>query len=236
MNFNPEKKINNLIYSIIIPIICMLLTIIIISIININSNYFGLFLTIGQLVGTIILINLFKLTAHDLGLSYIKENMRIHLIGILLLVLITIIVNFALIGITGLAKVNFDMFYYFIFYIIVSITEELYFRGVLYHQLELWNQNTALFGSSIIFALFHIRGGLQNVFVNFFTGISFGIIRFASGMILLIIPYHFIFNFQSALFISNESSDPIIIITYIGLVTIFSSILFIMGKSKEKQS
>jgi membrane protease YdiL (CAAX protease family) len=229
-----ETRNNRLIFSILLVVILMILSLIVVSLINPDNLYWGLFLTTGQLIATIILIRYLSLSKQDLGLTYHRSNMFMHVITILVLIFIVLIVKYFVEGVQSINNISFEVIYFFLFYSVVAITEELYFRGVLYHVLESWSPLVALIGSSIIFGLFHVRSGLTVVFIMTFTGLSFAVVRYMSNMIYLLIPFHLLFNFQSVLFIFNDSTD-ISGVLYLGL-SILMVVIFILIKSKKKDA
>jgi membrane protease YdiL (CAAX protease family) len=163
-----------------------------------------MFITLGQLLATIIIIKTLNLIKEDLGLTYNSSKMMIHIITILALVLIVIFMKYLIDGVLSVNEISFNVIFYVLFYTLVALTKELYFRGIIYKFLNYYSINVALVGSSIIFGLFHIRAGLFVVFIMTVTGLSFAIVRYVSNMILLLIPFHVFFNFQSALFVFKE--------------------------------
>ncbi|MFW9780362.1 MAG: CPBP family intramembrane glutamic endopeptidase [Candidatus Heimdallarchaeota archaeon] len=185
----------------------MIIALVAVTVLSIESLYSGFFLTTGQLVATLILIWYLNLNQEDLGLAYKKSRFSLHLLSVFSLLIIVLLVKYLVEGVEAINEISFTMVYYFFFYILVAITEELYFRGVVYHLLESRSKYAALIGSSVIFGVFHIRMGIFVVLIMIFTGLSFAVVRYVSGMNLLLIPFHFLFNFQSALFVFNDSTE-----------------------------
>jgi hypothetical protein len=63
--------------------------------------------------------------------------------------------------------------------------------------------------SSLLFGLFHARQGMSGIVAKMFTGWLWGSVRYASGMIfLLIFPIHYAFNTIWLLFVGNWNNPP----------------------------
>jgi len=230
---NLETRNNKLIATISLAIICMILSLLVVAVINLDNMYWGLFLTTGQLIATLILIKYLNLSKKDLGLDYNRSKFSLHVLSILSLLLIVFIVKYLIEGVHSVNEISSTVIYYFFFYIIVAITEEIYFRGIVYYILKSWSKYTALIGSSIIFGLFHIRSGVPVVLVMIITGLSFAIVRFISEMNILLIPFHLFFNFQSALFVFNDST-LVSAILYLGL-SLLVVLIFVSIDSRAKK-
>ncbi|MFW9856229.1 MAG: lysostaphin resistance A-like protein [Candidatus Thorarchaeota archaeon] len=211
----------------------MIIALVTVTALSIESLYTGFFLTTGQLIATLILIWYLNLNQEDLGLAYKKSRFSLHVLSVFSLLIVVFLVKYLVEGVQVINEISFTMTYYFVFYILVAITEELYFRGVVYHILESWSKYVALIGSSVIFGIFHIRSGVIVVVIMIFTGLSFAVVRYVSSMNLLLIPFHFLFNFQSALFVFNDSTEFSAIL-YLGL-SIFVVIIFGLIESRTEK-
>ena len=227
---NLETRTNKLILAISLAVFCMILVLLVVAVINPDSLYWGLFLTTGQLIATLFLVKYLNLSKEDLGLDYNKSKFSLHILSISSLILVVFLVKYLVEGVQSVNEISFPVIYYFFFYTVVATTEELYFRGVLYHILESWSKYAALLGSSVVFGLFHIRSGIYVVIIMIFTGLSFAVVRYVSGMILLLIPFHLVFNFQSALIVFNNSTE-VSAILYLGL-SLAVVILFVLLDSR----
>ncbi|MFX0016775.1 MAG: CPBP family intramembrane glutamic endopeptidase [Promethearchaeota archaeon] len=230
---NLKTRTSKLIITITLAVICMVLFLLIVAVINPDSLYWGLFLTTGQLVATLILIRFLNLSKEDLGLAYNKSKFYLHILSIFSLLVIVVFVKYLVEGVQSVNDISFTVMYYFFFYIVVAITEELYFRGILYNILESWSKYAALIGSSVVFGLFHIRSGLIVVVIMIFTGLSFAVVRYVSGMNHLLIPFHFLFNFQSALIVFNDST-MVSGTLYLGL-SLLVVIIFVLIESRTEK-
>jgi membrane protease YdiL (CAAX protease family) len=93
---------------------------------------------------------------------------------------------------------------------VVAFAEELYFRGILFSAIQdRFSPRVALVATAILFGLFHARQGLIVMLARTFTGWLWGSVRYASGMIfLLIFPVHVAFNAVWLLFQGNWSNPP----------------------------
>ena len=94
-------------------------------------------------------------------------------------------------------------------YLVVAFAEEIYFRGLCYHIVERrCPGRAATLISGLLFGLVHFRQGL-GMLPRFFTGWLWGSIRYATGMIfLLIFPVHFTLNTVWLLFQGNWDNPP----------------------------
>jgi membrane protease YdiL (CAAX protease family) len=93
------------------------------------------------------------------------------------------------------------MIWEFIFYFgFVAVTEELLFRGLLYHLLEQWKgYRWAIWGTSFGFVLWHIFGqGPLVGFASLLYGLIFALARWRSEGILGLILGHGLIDFLAA--------------------------------------
>jgi len=175
-----------------------------------GTDYGNLIVNLFFLVGVIVLARLFKLSSNDLGLKVIQEQTQRHVILSLAVFSLYMLFYIFVIRISALRPLSSSTFWELATYLIVVITEEVYFRGALYSFLEKrFSSTTALIASSILFGLFHAQQGLRGLISRVFTGWLWGSIRYSTGMIfLLIIPVHFIYNSVWLLFEGNWSNPP----------------------------
>ena len=122
--------------------------------------------------------------------------------------------------------------------LIVVVAEELYFRGLLYGFVQKrWSARAALVASSILFGLFHAQQGLRGILTKLFTGWLWGSVRYASGMIfLLIFPVHYAFNTIWLLFAGNWDNPPTWAIYALPAAEFLLGLLFAVVQEKKKGS
>jgi len=78
--------------------------------------------------------------------------------------------------------------------IIPPIVEELLFRGVIFKELSKTNKWLAVFGSALMFALFHMNPA-QFVY-QFIMGIIYGVVVMRTGNVIHAMILHFVNNFS----------------------------------------
>jgi len=196
---------------IVIPILGMAVGTGVMFFIGFNQTEYGnLIVNTFFLVGIIALAGVYRLSAEDLGLKVIKDQMKMHVT--LSLVIFTLYMSFYIfiVGISALKHFSSSILWSLFTYLVVVVAEELYFRGALYSFLEIrFSAKTALIVSSILFGLFHAQQGLRGMISKIFTGWLWGSIRYSTGMIfLLIIPVHFAYNSIWLLFEGNWNNPP----------------------------
>ncbi len=129
-----------------------------------------------------------------------------------------------------------DLFYYFA---LVALTEELLFRGLVYHALDGWlGVRWAILGSSFGFLLWHIFGqGPLIGLTTFVIGLLFALIRWRAGGIIGLIVLHGLWDLESVLLISDSSAQilgnlqpPIISLSmlWLGTALLFLPVLFLL--------
>jgi len=163
---------------------------------NIIINTVFLLTSIGYL-------RLFGLTMEDVGLKIIPERLILH-VGLTLALFIMYWLCFLFgVRISGLRPFASDTIWRLLNYLVVAFTEELYFRGLWYHIIEKrFSSRVAVLITGLLFGLSHYRQGL-GMLPKFFTGWLWGSVRYATGMITLLIPLHFTYNTVWLLFQGN---------------------------------
>jgi membrane protease YdiL (CAAX protease family) len=163
------------------------------------------------LTGIVILVKLFRISAEDIGLKVIKDQMQIHVILSLAIFTFYILFYISIIRISMVKPFSSNTLWGLLTYLIVVIAEETYFRGVLYSFFDKrFSAKTALIVSSILFGLFHAQQGLRGVISRTFTGWLWGSVRYSTGMIfLLIVPVHYAYNSIWLLFEGNWNNAPV---------------------------
>ena len=144
------------------------------------------------MLGGALIIGLRRWTPGEVGLNRKGWGLSLACGAALLLgrMLVTLSVDWQMSGppvsLLGLAG---EVVFYIVF---VGLTEELLFRGVVYHALEIWRgARWAIWGSAIAFALYHVPGqGPLAGFGTLVIGIILAAIRWRSGGIAGLIIVH----------------------------------------------
>jgi membrane protease YdiL (CAAX protease family) len=99
-----------------------------------------------------------------------------------------------------------DILYYFG---LVSLTEELLFRGLVYRLLEDWKGvRWAIWGSSFGFMLWHIFSqGVLVGLATFLIGLLFALMRLRSGGIVGLIVLHGLWDLETAWLLSGSNAE-----------------------------
>lgn len=201
----------NYLLILLVPIISMALGVGVMFLLGLNqTDYRNLIVNLFFLLGVIVLLRLFNFSPADLGLKVIKKQVQRHLVLSLLIFALYLLFYIFIIRISALKPFSSITLWGLLTYLIVVFAEELYFRGALYTFLEKrFSAKTALIASSILFGLFHAQQGLRGIISRTFTGWLWGSVRYATGMIyLLIIPIHFAYNSVWLLFEGNWNNPP----------------------------
>jgi len=154
-------------------------------------------------------IRLLELSPEEVGLRIIRQRFTLH-VG-LCLALLTIYWLFYLfvVRISGLRPFTSATMWGLLNYLVVAFVEEVYFRGLWYHVVEKrYSGKAAVLISGLLFGLAHYNQGL-GMLPRFFTGWLWGSVRYATGMITLLIPLHFTYNTVWLLFQGNWDNLPI---------------------------
>lgn len=149
----------------------------------------------------------------DIGLVSLRLGYRDLIAGLIFGALAMIVIFFVLWGSgaivlsNGLAHPNVSHFLWsgLLLYIVVGISEEMFFRGYCLNALQqMGNERTAIIGSALLFAFVHFTNpnmsviGLINIFV---IGALFGAMRMKTGNLWMPIGFHIAWNyFQGNIF------------------------------------
>jgi membrane protease YdiL (CAAX protease family) len=154
-------------------------------------------------------IRLFGLSAEDVGLKIIRQRRALHVGLCLAMFTMYWLYYLFVVRISGLRQLTSATVWGLLNYLVVAFAEEIYFRGLCYHIVERrCPGRAATLISGLLFGLVHFRQGL-GMLPRFFTGWLWGSIRYATGMIfLLIFPVHFTFNTVWLLFQGNWDNPP----------------------------
>jgi membrane protease YdiL (CAAX protease family) len=149
-------------------------------------------------------IRLFGLSAEDVGLKIIRQRLVLHVGLSLAIFTIYCLYYLFVVRISGLRPFTSATLWGLLNYLVVAFAEEIYFRGLCYRIVEQrYSGRAAILISGLLFGLVHFRQGL-GMLPKFFTGWLWGSIRYATGMIfLLIFPVHFAYNAVWLLFQGN---------------------------------
>lgn len=255
MNNSNQQR---LIFALLLPTIIMVVTalflyLISVFIIPIRSSYWGLPIAASMLIGNFILIYILGLSYEELGLKYTKETLLMHIFGFTLLLAYSIATIY-LIGFSIFSKLGNLMIYEILFFTIAAFADEIYFRGIIYGLLQVWDEKTAFLGSSLIYGFWTIPVGYTEIFVallinpsvplplgpmeRILFALSLGAIRYSSKMIYLAIPAHIIINLHNYLFVAGNASAEIITISYFILLVVIGILIyaseFIKKRSAQK--
>jgi membrane protease YdiL (CAAX protease family) len=177
-------------------------------------------------------IRLFKLTPEDVGLRVLWQRRALH-VGLCLAIFSTCCLYYLfVVRISGLHPFTSATIWGLLNYLVVAFAEEIYFRGLCYHVVEeRTSGRAAIVISGLLFGLVHFRQGL-GMLPKFFTGWLWGSVRYATGMIhLLIFPVHFTYNAVWLLFQGNWDS-PMIFALLFPLLELLGAILIVAGIRK----
>jgi len=172
-------------------------------------------------------IRLFGLSREDVGLKILPRRLTSH-VGLCFVIFTMYCLYYVFaVRISGLRPLTSTTMWGLLNYIVVAFAEEIYFRGLCYRIIEQrYSGRTAIFVSGLLFGLVHFRQGL-GMLPKLFTGWLWGSVRYATGMIfLLIFPIHFAYNSAWLLFHGNWDS-PTTLALLLPLVELLVAILIV---------
>ena len=151
-----------------------------------------------------------NLSPQEIGLRVIKSQIGQHITLSLAILAFYLAFYLFVIRLTALRPFSMRIFWGLLTNLAVVLAEEFYFRGLLFGFIEKrFSAKTALIFSSLLFGLFHARQGMIGIVSRVFTGWLWGSVRYATGMIfLLIFPVHYAFNTVWLLFAGNWNNPP----------------------------
>jgi len=169
-----------------------------------EQDFSNLIINAVFLLSSIGCIRLFGLSAEDVGLKIIRQRLVLH--GGLSLAIFTMYCLYYLfaVRISSFRPFTSATMWSLLNYLVVAFAEEIYFRGLCYRIVEQrYSGRAAVLISGLLFGLVHFRQGL-GMLPKFSTGWLWGSVRYATGMIfLLIFPVHFAYNAVWLLFQGN---------------------------------
>jgi membrane protease YdiL (CAAX protease family) len=171
-------------------------------------------------------IRLFGLSTEDVGLKIIWQRLALHVGLCLAMFTMYWLYYLFVVRISGLRQLTSATVWGLLNYLVVAFAEEIYFRGLCYHIVEQRYSGRAAVLIGLLFGLTHFRQGL-GMLPKFFTGWLWGSIRYATGMIyLLIFPVHFAYNSAWLLFEGNWDNPSAFILLF-PLVEILVALLIV---------
>lgn len=194
------------------PIVALALGVATTMLLNISqTNASNLVINLFFLAACIGLISALNFSRTDLGLQIKKSHVQRHLLISLAVFGVYMLFYIFAIRISALKPFTPTIVWGLLTNLVVVLAEELYFRGLLYGFIEKrFSGKVALVVTSLLFGLFHARQGVSGIVSKLFTGWLWGSVRYASGMIfLLIFPIHYAFNTIWLLFEGNWSNPPV---------------------------
>lgn len=206
-----QRPLHNLLWLILIPVLGMAAGVGVATLLNLDQDTYGnLLINLAFLVAVLSLLPASKLDRAGLGLKVRRETLRQHLVlGFIIFALYMLFYLFV-IRISAFKPFTPNLAWGLVATAVVVVAEELYFRGLLFGTLEQrFSGRTALLVTAVLFGLFHTRQGVSGMVARFFTGWLWGSVRYASGMIfLLIFPIHYAYNAVWLLFVGNWADPP----------------------------
>lgn len=223
---------------VLIPIIGLAIGVGVTIMLNINQAAYGNLIVnlffLGACLGA---FRLFPFSRPDLGLQPIQSKVKWHVSLSFIVLLLYMIFYLVVIRISGLRPFSAAMIWGLLTNLVVVVAEELFFRGMLFGFLQKrFSARTALIVSSLLFGLFHARQGLRGVVLRSFTGWLWGSVRYATGMIFLIIfPIHYAFNTTWLLFVGNWSNPPVWAIYTLPIIEFVLGLAFVMIRDRQSE-
>ena len=226
----------NAILILLTPVLGLGLGVAITMLLGVEQLYSNLIINLCLLTAVTLLITFLKPSPVDLGVQIIPTQIRRH--GILAALVLGLYLLFYLfaIRISALKVWDTAVQWGLLTNLIIVLAEELYFRGLLYGFVQKrYSARTALIVSSLLFGLFHAQQGWRGIITKTFTGWLWGSVRYASGMIfLLIFPIHYLFNTVWLLFVGNWNNPPAWAIYALPIAEFSLGSLFMLMQRKQK--
>lgn len=222
-----------------IPVVGMALGVAATFALHINQTDFSnLVVNLFLLAACIVLLRIFKFSAEDVGLKFIKPQAKKHVFLALGILAFYLLFYIFVIRISALKPRSSNMLWGMLTYLVVAIAEELYFRGILYGFIqERFSPRMALIVSSIIFGFFHASQGLKGIVSKTLAGWLWGSVRYSTGMIfLLIFPIHFMYNATWLLFEGNWNNPPAWAIYALPAVEFLIGLVIVIMRGKQPES
>ena len=151
-----------------------------------------------------VFIALWKYKLSGIGLTH--SNLRRNLSYAMIILVFSYIFSFIAQPVRGFVSINSDFWWTVLFFLIVAIAEECWFRGLIFTALNEWKGAwVAVIGSAVLFGIMHfpIQGwiGIRHIFY----GLPLAVVRFKTGNILGLIITHWLINLADTLIVFSVS-------------------------------
>jgi len=149
-------------------------------------------------------IALWKYRLSGIGLTY--RNIYRNLLYSVIILIVSYIFIFIVQPMEGFASISSDLFWAVLFFLVVAVAEEIWFRGLVFTALYEWKGDwLAVTGSALLFGLMHLpmQGwiGLRHIFYSF----PFGVVRLKTGNIWGLIIVHWLVNVADTYIVFSTS-------------------------------
>lgn len=173
-----------------------------------DKNFSNLMVNTVFLLASFGCIRLFRLSAKEVGLMIIQPRVKLHVTLCGAILTMYYVYYLLVVRISNVRPFSYATLWGVINYLIVAAAEEIYFRGIFYNMVEQrYSGRVAVLVSGLLFGFIHFHQGL-GMLPKFFSGWLWGGVRYATGMItMLIFPVHFTYNAVWLLFEGNWD-DP----------------------------
>jgi membrane protease YdiL (CAAX protease family) len=183
-----------------VPIAFQVLAYLLLDRLGLAGQAFKIPINVAALIACAVLVKALDLSAEEMGLKGAKGQFRWHAILCASLLAVLALFDLFVVRVSDLRPLSSGTMWGLLNYLVVAFWEELYFRGILYGVLQKrYSDRAAIVGSALLFGLAHLLQGMGMI-PKFFTGFLWGAVRSASGMVVLLIPLHFIYNSMWLLF------------------------------------
>ncbi len=218
------------------PIMAMALGVATTALLNISqTDASNLIINLFFLAACIGLIRAFNFSRADLGLQLNNGDVQQHLLISVVVFGIYMLFYIFVIRISALKPFTPAIAWGLLTNLVIVLAEELYFRGLLYGFIEKrFSGKAALVATALLFGLFHARQGVSGIVTKLFTGWLWGSVRYASGMIfLLIFPIHYAFNTIWLLFVGNWNNPPTWAIYALPVIEFTIGLAFVVIRDRQ---
>lgn len=200
-----------------------------------QTNTSNLVINLFFLAACIGLISALNFSRADLGLQINRGHVQRHLLISLAVFGVYMLFYIFVIRISALKPFTSTIVWGLLTNLVVVLAEELYFRGLLYGFIEKrFSGKIALVVTALLFGLFHARQGVSGIVTKLFTGWLWGSVRYASGMIfLLIFPIHYAFNTIWLLFVGNWNNPPTWAIYALPVIEFTIGLAFVVIRDRQ---
>ena len=213
-----------LVFALLFPTIILVVTALVLLVLSVQPVNWVLPITITMLLGNFVIIYTFHLSYEELGLSLKKESILMHTFGFILLV-VFVLLSLLIANVDIKEELLKFSWVDILAFTIAALADEIYFRGIIYRLLEVWDEKTAFVGSSLIFGFWTIQVGYFLILPSALTPIEriifalgLSALRYTSKMIFLTIPAHIVINVHNAIMQSTGVSNQLALLSYVLLL------------------